>query len=337
MQALDWEYAESILHIDLTARTARVEPTSIELKRSYIGGAGFVARLLTAPPAGRPLGPAVAFGTGPLSDGVAGRLAMGTGRPAAGPVALSSMGGRMAAALKDVGFDAVVLTGELSEPGCLLLDQGEVRILPARDLWGMEVPATEAALARQTGPGYASLVVGPAAENRVAFATLAHQGHFAGGSGVAAALGGQRIKALVVRDRTRLPSRCDGCALSCPMPLPEPEVAQAGALGLDAHTAGRLTALARRCADAGILPPVSEPLTEMAHRRGVGGLLAEGEEVAIRRLGPAAAAIAGALPRPNRRGGPGVADLLGTCRRVFQERPGLVLRSALAATMGLLA
>jgi len=84
---------------------------------------------------------------------------------------------------------------------------------------------------------------------------------------------------------------------------------------------------------------VAEPielLTEIAYRRGVGALFADGEEAALRRLGPEAARYLPALPGRRRRG-IGVADLLGTCRRMWRERPGDVLRSALVATRGLLA
>lgn len=324
-----WRYADQILHVDLTAGAAWTVPTSLELKRDYVGGAGFVARLLADAAAVRET--AVVMATGPLSDETAGRLAVGAW-PGRG---LSSLGGRMAAALKNVGYDALVITGTLAQPGCLVLEPGDVRVVPADDLWGLDVPDAEAALLGRLGRGYAAMVLGPAAENGVPFATLAHDGHHAGGSGVGAALGGRRLKALAVRDRTGMPSRCAGCTLACPS-VSGADAGLAGALGLDAPTAVRLATLARGCAEAGILPVLGEPLTEIAHRRGAGSLLAEGEAVAVQRLGPAAARLARSLPRPKRRGGPGVADLLGTCQRIWQERPGQVLREALCSTLGLI-
>ncbi|HYG60687.1 MAG TPA: aldehyde ferredoxin oxidoreductase N-terminal domain-containing protein [Symbiobacteriaceae bacterium] len=323
----EWQYAERILHVDLTARTFRVAPTALDLKRGYVGGAGFVARLMAE-------GGEVVLASGPLSQGVAGRLSLGA-RPGPGqPVSLSSLGGRMAAALKESGFDAIVLTGRLSEPGCLVLNHGQVALESAGDLWGLEVPAAEAAVARQHGAGYASIVLGPGAENQVPFATMAHEGHHAGGGGVAATLGAMRLKAIAVQAPREIPSRCEGCTIMCPG-TDTPEAALAGALGLDAPTAARLAALAEGCAREGLLPPVT--LADIARREGAGGLLAEGESAVLARLGQAAEHLAADLPPCRRRRGPGIADLLGTCQRVWHERPGQVLREALHNTLGLMA
>lgn len=328
----DWEYAEQILHIDLTRREARVEATSIELKRSFVGGAGFVARLLSGASRGR-----VALATGPLSEGMAGRLSMGAALHSQGRMALSSMGGRMAGALKGAGYDALVMDGELDSPGLLLVEPEGVRLLDASALWGSDVPLTEQRLLFELGPSWASLVLGPAAENLVPFATVAHEGHFAGGSGIAAALGAKRVKAVLVRDLNEVPSRCTGCTLACPAKL-SAGAERCGALGLDAPTAERIAALARACVQAGILPEVGEPFLAMAYRSGVGQVLALGEEALVERLGADAHRLMADLgvPAKKRRGGPGVADLLGTCQRLWRERPGQVLREALVATHGLL-
>jgi aldehyde:ferredoxin oxidoreductase len=242
----------------------------------------------------------------------------------------------MAAALKSSGYDAVVIEGELDRPGVLMLEPDGIRLLDAGPLWGQEVTDTEQRLFAETGPYWASMVLGPAAENAVPFATMAHEGHYAGGSGVACALGGKRVKALMVRDTLGVPSRCTGCTLACPAKL-SGNAQLAGDLGLDAPTAERLSALAAACSAAGMLPFVEEPLREMAHRTGVGKLLAQGESALLEHLGPEAERFLPALPPRKKRGGVGVADLLGTCQRVWKERPGEVLRSALVATQGLLA
>ncbi|MFB5083388.1 aldehyde ferredoxin oxidoreductase N-terminal domain-containing protein [Symbiobacterium thermophilum] len=324
-----WAYAEQILYVDLGRRTARVEPTPTALKRGYIGGAGFVASLLAEAPSAR-----IALATGPLSDAMAGRLAMGA--VVDGRMVFSSMGGRMAAALKGAGYDAVVIDGRLEHPGVLVLEPEGVRILDGGHLWGLEVPDVARQLYLETGPYWATMVLGPAADHHVPFATMVHEGHFAGGSGVAAALGRTRIKAVMVRDTLLIPSRCTGCDLACPAKL-SPNAGRAGDLGLDAPTAERLAALADALIQAGMLPEPIELLTEIAYRRGVGALFSDGEEAALRRLGPEAARFLPLLPPRKRRGGIGIADLLGTCQRVWRERPGEILRSALAATKGLLA
>jgi aldehyde:ferredoxin oxidoreductase len=266
----EWRYAEQILYVDLGARRSWVVPTDVELKRSYVGGAGFVARLLAGDGAAE--GDVVLAG-GPLSDGVAGRLALGArvgGRPV-----VSSIGGRLAAALKEAGFDAVVLRGRLTEAaalGVLTLDPDGVSF--EETFTGLEIPDAERLLAR---PGYTSLVLGPAAEQGDPRATVAHEGHYAGGSGVGAALGAKGIKAILLPVPAWIPSRCDGCMRLCTGLVEAGARTRADALGLDAREAG-----------------------------------------------------------PRRRPGVGLADLLGTCQRVFRDRPGELLRDALVSTQGLL-
>jgi hypothetical protein len=286
----EWRYAEQILYVDLGARRSWVVPTDVELKRSYVGGAGFVARLLAGDGAAEG---DVALAGGPLSDGVAGRLALGArvgGRPV-----VSSLGGRLAAALKETGFDAVVLRGRLgagasgawasgawAEPGALsrpLAAPGVLTLDPdgvsfEETFAGLEIPDAERLLAR---PGYTSLVLGPAAEQGDPRATVAHEGHYAGGSGVGAALGAKGIKAILLPVPAWIPSRCDGCMRLCTGLVEAGARTRADALGLDAR--------------------------EKA---------------------------------PGRRPGVGLADLLGTCQRVFRDRPGELLRDALVSTQGLL-
>jgi aldehyde:ferredoxin oxidoreductase len=267
---VDWRYAERILYVDLTARAARAEPTPPEWKRAFVGGAGFVARLLAGARPGD-----VALAAGPLSDGMAGRLSLGARPAGRSQVALSSLGGRLAAGLKQCGYDAVVFTGQLPSPGFILVDETGVAFGDATCLMGLAVPAAEAALARLTGEGYASLLLGPAAERGDSHAVVAHEGHYAGGSGVAAALGALGVKAVAVREPLCIPTRCTGCVRRCGPPARAS--AEVNAAGVDAR--------------------------------------------------------AGALRRP----GPGLADLLGTCQRVWHDRPGQVLRDALGATLSLLA
>jgi len=330
-----WQYAESVLHIDLTRRTARVEATSLDLKRQYVGGAGFVARLLAAA-AGAHASGRVVLAAGPLSDEAAGRLALGARLPSRPRPAFSSLGGRMAAALKLCGFDAVVIDGELNRLGLLVIEPEGVHVVDGAELAGMEIPAAEEYLSRTAGPFWATIVVGPAAEVGVPFATLAHEGRCAGGSGVAAALGAKRLKAVLVRDGLGLPARCTGCGLACSAQRPE-SAERADALGLDGPEAARCAALAAACAELGLLPRLSDPVEALAHTPGLADRLIRLEEELAAEGGVAARSLLEGLPPRKRRAQPGAADLLGTCRRRWQERSGAVLRTALAATRALLA
>lgn len=225
----EWRYADQILRIDLSTGLIWVEETPIDLKREFIGGAGFVAALLAEAGPGT-----VALATGPLSDQMAGRLALGTSLGPLGEMAISSLGGRIAGALKDIGYDAVLLSGALERPGVIVVDEEQVLVVAADHLWGQDVLSTESALLERYGGRFATLVIGPAGEERVAHATLAHEGHYAGGGGSAAAFGAMMLKGMVVRDRLGLPGRCTGCTLNCAVRRAV-ETAQANLLGLDAR------------------------------------------------------------------------------------------------------
>lgn len=324
-----WRYAESILHIDLTCRTARVEETSLDLKRQYVGGAGFVARLLADSSAGRQSG-RVVLAAGPLSDEAAGRLTLGARLPLRQSPAVSSLGGRMAAALKLCGFDALVIDGELDRPGLLVIEPDGVQVVDGAEMAGMEIPAAEQYLSRMAGPFWATILLGPAAESAVPFATLAHEGHYAGGSGVAAALGAKRLKAVLVRGGPGMPARCTGCSLACAVQRPGC-AERADALGLDGPEAARWTALAAACAESGLLPRLYDPLEALARTPGLAGRLAQLEEKLAAEGGAAARSLLEGLPARKKRAPLSAADLLGTCRRMWRERPGAVLRTALAA------
>lgn len=218
----------------------------------------------------------VALATGPLSDRLARRLALGVAL--GGSVAFSSLGGRLAGALKTAGFDAVVLSGEAAGPSVIIIDDEDVRVEDGIRFWGLDVPSVETALSDEYGEGFAPLVVGPAAERGLVHATVSHDGHYAGGGGIDVTFGAMKLKGILVRDRLGLPGRCTGCTMNCAVRRAV-EMGRANLLGLDARV---LLAAGLGGGEAGDAEAPMPP----------GGLA--------------------------RRRGPGVADLLGTCHRVFR-------------------
>ena len=84
-----------------------------------------------------------------------------------------------------------------------MIDDGQVRIEPAAQLWGMSCGATEAALGERLDGDFHYAVIGPAGERRVRFATISHDGRHAGRGGSGAVLGAKNIKAIAVRGSQR--------------------------------------------------------------------------------------------------------------------------------------
>ena len=111
-------YAGSILRVDLSSGEVNKTPLPDELIDKYIGGRGFLAKLLydELPPNTDPYSAENMFlaATGPLSGyflPASGKVHFATKSPATGGYADSNMGGHFGPALKYAGYDVMVLTG----------------------------------------------------------------------------------------------------------------------------------------------------------------------------------------------------------------------------------
>ena len=199
-------YTGKILIVDLSTRTTREVPSDTYTGR-FIGGRGLVAKLYwDLVPAG-----AGAFdpenclicATGPVTGftGLAGcRWVIGGKSPSRNPEAFSygNLGGRWGAALKAAGYDALAVTGIADTPLCLYIHDGTVEFRNASPLWGTTSFDAQESLVNELGKGTSVLTIGPAAENRVVFATaLADNGASVSG-GMGAVIGGKNLKAIAV-------------------------------------------------------------------------------------------------------------------------------------------
>ncbi len=206
-------YAGSILRVDLSRAEIGKAPLPEDLVDEYIGGRGFVAKLLydELPPNTDPYGAQNMFlaAIGPLSGyfvPASGKIHFATKSPATGGYADSNMGGHFGPALKYAGYDVLVLTGRAETPSYLLIDDERVETRSAEPYWGMGALSCEAQLKKDLGEDFQILTIGPAGENRVRFACISHDfGRQAGRTGVGAVLGSKNIKAIAVRGTGSLP------------------------------------------------------------------------------------------------------------------------------------
>ncbi|GAB4262813.1 MAG: tungsten-containing formaldehyde ferredoxin oxidoreductase [Deferrisomatales bacterium] len=206
-------YAGRILRVDLTTGRATVDPLSEKLVEEYLGGRGFVARLLwdELAPDVDPLGPEnlLVMATGPLSGHflpATGKTHFGTKSPATGGYADSNLGGHAGPALKYAGYDVLVLRGKAAEPSLLVIDDDRVEVRSARTYWGAGAIAAETRLKADLGEDFEILAIGPAGENAVRYACISHDfGRQAGRTGVGAVLGSKNLKAVAIRGTGSLP------------------------------------------------------------------------------------------------------------------------------------
>jgi aldehyde:ferredoxin oxidoreductase len=203
-----------VIRIDLSAGTVSRDRVPASWRRDYLGGKGLGARYLydELDPGTDPLGPdnLLCLLLGPLSGYLPGesRYAAITKSPLTGVFLDSYSGGSFADALAGALPEAFgfVIEGVADGPRTVTVTDGEVRIEDAADLWGADAAETDAATDGSVA------CIGPAGENRVAYATIASDGgdHHAGRGGAGAVMGAKRLKAVAVRGEP--PTLPDGLA-----------------------------------------------------------------------------------------------------------------------------
>jgi aldehyde:ferredoxin oxidoreductase len=206
-------YAGVILRVDLNNAAVRKEPLSEWLAESFIGGRGFVAKMLydeISSDIGSfdPENMLIAA-TGPLTGHflpASGKTHFGTKSPATGGYADSNMGGHFGPQLKYAGYDVLVITGKAERPSYVFINDDTVEIRPAAEYWGQGSLTAEKNFKDHLGDEYQIITIGPAGENRVRYACISHDfGRQAGRTGVGAVMGSKNLKAIAVKGTGSIP------------------------------------------------------------------------------------------------------------------------------------
>ena len=202
------------LWIDLGGLRTESIPLPDDVLRAYVGGVGLGTWLLLrhTPNGVDPLAPeaplVISFSPligSPLTTSA--KFAVLCKSPLTDRINDGLCSSAFALAGKRTGFDAFVVTGAAPAPSILTIDNGHVTVAGAGSLWGRTTTETERMLRASVPADAASLVIGPAGERRVRFATASHDGRHLGRGGTGAVLGAKRIKAIVVRgDRRTVPA-----------------------------------------------------------------------------------------------------------------------------------
>jgi len=201
-------WAGKILRVDLAKGSCTPEPLNAKWAAEYLGQRGLASKYLATEidPKVDPLSPAnkLIFATGPLTGTAAstgGRFSVITKGPLTGAIACSNSGGYWGAELKNAGWDMIIFEGKAKKPVYLFLEDDRAELVPAGDLWGQTVWATEAAIrAKHQDPQIRVSAIGKAGEVGVMFACIVNDQHRAAGrSGVGAVMGSKNLKAVAVR------------------------------------------------------------------------------------------------------------------------------------------
>ncbi|MFZ7128419.1 MAG: aldehyde ferredoxin oxidoreductase family protein [Desulfobacterales bacterium] len=200
-------YMGKFLVVNLSSRTHRTVPVPQWLKRDFIGGKGFGAKLLfdLAPRGIDPLAPGnpLMFLTGPLTGTSAPsmRACVVTKSPATGAYLDSFFGGRFGPEIRFAGYDGIIVLGSADRPVYLHVSDDAVEFRCASAIWGLEANTANARIKEElNAPDACLATIGPAGENRVRFALICCEyNRQAGRGGAGAVMGSKNLKAISVQ------------------------------------------------------------------------------------------------------------------------------------------
>lgn len=197
----------TILRVNLTAGTVTKEKLNEQFAKKYIGARGLGTKYYIDEVKHDvdPLSTKnnLIFMTGPLTGTFApssSRYNVVTKGPLTGTIAASNSGGVFGPELKMAGYDGIIFEGKSPKPVYLFIDDDEVRLEDASELWGKTVFETTDLLNEKHGEDFKTACIGPAGEKLVLFASVMNDKHRAAGrTGVGAVMGSKNLKAVTVK------------------------------------------------------------------------------------------------------------------------------------------
>ena len=207
MTMTTYGYAGSILRVDLTTPRISTEPTEKYIPK-FLGGRGINQQILFEELKTwvTPFDPSnmICFGAGALVGTLvpgAARLNIDSKNALTPGIGSGSSGGWFASELKFAGYDNVVIQGKAGEPVYLWIEDDNVALKRAKEIWGNSTRVTEEMIKQDLGENDIQILcVGPAGENKARPACIIVSGSRAvGRCGLGAIMGSKNLKAIAVK------------------------------------------------------------------------------------------------------------------------------------------
>lgn len=207
-------YNGKFLFVNLSTREITTETFDEQFVREYIGGYGFGAKVLhdKMPAGADPLGEesilgfisGISNGTGAMFGG---RFTMVHKSPVTGGWNDSNSGGFFGPELKKAGYDALFISGIADSPVYIWINDGEVKIEDAAQVWGQDTKEVwETLKEKHQEPAAKIVAIGPSGERKSLMACPINDGHRAPGrGGGGAVMGSKNLKAILVRGTGKIP------------------------------------------------------------------------------------------------------------------------------------
>ena len=201
-----------ILRVDLSSGDYEVEDLDPDFAEKYIGSQGTASKILLdeVDPTVDAFSPEnkLVFSTGPVTGtgAVCGcRAVWATKSPLTGGIMFSNTGAYFPAEVKFAGYDIIIFEGKADEPVYVWIEDDQVEIRDANELWGKTVIETEEAIRSQIENKWVAkdtriCCIGPAGEKLVKVSAIMNDQHRAAArGGVGAVMGSKNLKAIAVR------------------------------------------------------------------------------------------------------------------------------------------
>jgi aldehyde:ferredoxin oxidoreductase len=196
-----------ILDVNLSTKEIKKTRLDEETVRKYIGGLGLGVKIIydVVGPEVDPMSDnnVVVIAPGPLNGTAAptnGRTHVVTKSPLTGILGMGNFGGFWGPRLRKAGFEGVVVRGKSDKPVSLWINDGDVSIIEADNLWGKDTYETTDLVRENFGNDVSVLAIGQAGENLVKFACpVGDYYHAAGRCNAGCVMGNKKLKAIIVR------------------------------------------------------------------------------------------------------------------------------------------
>ncbi|MFW6176063.1 MAG: aldehyde ferredoxin oxidoreductase family protein [Thermoplasmatota archaeon] len=206
----DWSISKligRIIKVDLTKRKISLEDIDEKVIRKFLGGRGLNQLLLyqNLETDISPLDPEnyILFGSGLFAGtGLPGciRLNVDTKNYFTGGIGSANVGGDFGRELKLAGYSTVMVTGKAEQSVYLSIDDDNIEIKEAEDIWGKKVSETTNLIEEKHGDDGSVLCIGPAGENLVRGASvMVDKARAAAKCGIGSVMGSKNLKAIWVK------------------------------------------------------------------------------------------------------------------------------------------
>ena len=198
-------YWGKLLRVDLSSGEVVKEDLPKEFLEKYLGGTGFTTKVLydevgeDIDPLGpeNPLIVAPGLLVGPNVP-TASKTTFGFKSPVTGGYGKSLVGAKVGEQIKRSGYDLLVVEGKAESPTTIVIEDEEVRLEDAKDLWGLDTRETDEKI-KEKHDGFSTAIIGPAGEKISKLAMIECEDRQAGKGGGGTVMGAKNLKAIAAK------------------------------------------------------------------------------------------------------------------------------------------